>query len=61
MAELRMNEPMMRWVLHLNKKTGKHKFYARPQCPMTVAAWLALCRFDQMARLIEKVSKEPPQ
>jgi hypothetical protein len=53
-TELRLSDPLARWILHLDKKTGAHKLYAKPSCPMTIAAWLSLVRFDQMMRVMSK-------
>jgi hypothetical protein len=52
-TELRLNDGLARWILHLDKKTGAHKLYPKPSCPMTAAAWLALARFDQMMRAVK--------
>jgi hypothetical protein len=55
--ELKPNVELVRWVLHLDKKTGKHKFYQRPRCPLSIAAFLNLARVDFLIRQIERTAR----
>jgi hypothetical protein len=54
-TELKLEDPLMRWILHLDKNTGAHKLHERASSTPTIAAWLALVRFDQMMRVMGKV------
>jgi hypothetical protein len=55
--ELQLDQPLKRWLLHLDKKTGKFTFKAKDMCPVTIQAWSACVMLNRMLGLMKKLEK----
>lgn len=54
--ELGLTEPIVRWLIHLDKKTGQCVPHSRPDISIDGPAWLALVELDRHLRAMRKAA-----